>query len=73
MPLSTQQAYNPEFITPIKPKHNWRILSDKDLDLLKEATFRMLNEVGVQFPLDDATVQELERILASADREIKGP
>lgn len=33
----------------------------------------MLNEVGVQFPLDDATVQELERILASADREIKGP
>ncbi len=52
--MSTKQAYNPDFITPIKPKHNWRILSDEDLNLLKEATFRILNEVGVHFPLESA-------------------
>ena len=69
--MSTQQAYNPDFITPIKPKHNWRILSDDDLNLLKEATYQILDDVRVHIALDDATVQELERILASADREIR--
>lgn len=58
--MSIQEAYDPTFVTPIKPKHNWRILSDEYLNLSKEVTNQIFDDVGGLFPLDDATVQELE-------------
>ena len=52
--MTTQQSYNPELMTPVTPKHLWRILSDSELEQLKQATYTILSEVGVQFPLKRA-------------------
>jgi trimethylamine--corrinoid protein Co-methyltransferase len=46
--------YNPELITPIRPKHRWRILTDQELERLRSATFEILAEVGIHFPLRKA-------------------
>lgn len=46
--------YDPELITPIRPKHRWRILDDEELVRLSDATFEILSEVGVHFPLQRA-------------------
>jgi trimethylamine--corrinoid protein Co-methyltransferase len=45
---------NPELITPIRPKHRWRILTDEELESLRNATFEILAEIGVHFPLQRA-------------------
>jgi trimethylamine--corrinoid protein Co-methyltransferase len=50
----TEKPYNPELITPVTPKHLWRILGDEELDRLKQATYTILSEVGVHFPLKRA-------------------
>jgi len=47
-------TYNPELIAPIRPKHRWRILTDEELKGLTDATFEILSEVGVHFPLQRA-------------------
>ena len=49
--MTGQMQYDPELLSPIVPKHRWRILSDGDLRQLKDATYTILKEVGVQFPL----------------------
>ncbi len=43
-----------QVIIPIVPKHNWRILTDDDIELLQDATFEILENVGVHFPLRKA-------------------
>ncbi len=50
----TDMEYNPDLITPVTPKHPWRILSDAELERLKGATFTILEEIGVHFPLKRA-------------------
>jgi trimethylamine--corrinoid protein Co-methyltransferase len=48
------KPYDPELLTPVTPKHLWRILSDEELERLKQATYTILKEVGVHFPLKRA-------------------
>ena len=43
-----------QVFAPIVTKHNWRILSDNDIELLQDATFEILENVGVHFPLRKA-------------------
>ena len=52
--MSVDKTYDPELITPIVPKHPWRFLTTAELDRLVDATFRILAEVGVHFPLPAA-------------------
>ena len=47
--MTNKLSSNPAVITPISPKHRWRILTDDELSLLKEATFEILESVGVYF------------------------
>jgi trimethylamine--corrinoid protein Co-methyltransferase len=47
-------TYNPKLITPIAPKHHWRFFTDDELARLADATYQILEEVGVQFPLPAA-------------------
>lgn len=49
--MSDKKYYSAEPITPITPKHRWRILSDDELAKMKEATYRILEDIGIQFPL----------------------
>lgn len=48
------RSYNPQLITPITPKHTWTILTEEELNLLEQATFEILKDVGVHFPLEKA-------------------
>ncbi len=48
--MRTEGHHNPGIITPIVPKHGWRILEDEELDLLVGATLEILESVGVHFP-----------------------
>lgn len=50
----TERSHNSERIRPITPKHLWRILTDDELEKLEEATYFLLREVGVHFPLRKA-------------------
>jgi trimethylamine--corrinoid protein Co-methyltransferase len=52
--MSSALTHNPELITPIAPKHHWRFFTDEELGRLADATYRILEEVGVQFPLPAA-------------------
>lgn len=45
-----EESYHPESIKPIVPKHPWRILSSDELDRLQDATYELLEDVGVHFP-----------------------
>jgi trimethylamine--corrinoid protein Co-methyltransferase len=45
------KAHNGERITPLRPKHRWRFLADDEIRRLREATYTILQEVGVHFPL----------------------
>ena len=47
----TEMSYDSGRIRPIAPKHLWRILTDDELEKLEEATYPLLREVGVHFPL----------------------
>jgi trimethylamine--corrinoid protein Co-methyltransferase len=47
-------SYNPDLISPIVPKHKWRILTEADLQALQAATYEILQEIGVHFPLPRA-------------------
>ena len=49
-----ERPYNPELIAPVTPKHLWRILSDDELGRLRQATYTILKEAGVHFPLKRA-------------------
>jgi trimethylamine--corrinoid protein Co-methyltransferase len=49
-----EMTYDPELISPIAPKHHWRFFTDDELARLADATYRILEEVGVQFPLPAA-------------------
>ena len=48
--MTIELPYSPWVITPIPPRHKWRILADDELSLLKEATFEILESAGVRFP-----------------------
>ena len=50
----TEIPYNLELIRPVTPKHLWRILTDEELNKLEEATYTLLRDVGVHFPLKRA-------------------
>lgn len=52
--MTTKRTHNPDLMTPVTPKHLWRILTDQELDLLKQATYQILKDVGVHFPLEEA-------------------
>lgn len=47
-------SYNPDLISPIVPKHKWRILTEDELRALGAATYEILAEIGVHFPLPKA-------------------
>jgi trimethylamine--corrinoid protein Co-methyltransferase len=47
-------AYNPDLIWPIVPKHRWRILTQAELRALRDATYEILQDIGVHFPLPRA-------------------
>lgn len=52
--MNQQRAYDPEVVTPIVTKQNWRILTDDELQLLKQGTLELLETAGVHFPLYQA-------------------
>ncbi len=45
---------NPELIKPAVPKHNLRIFSDEEINLLLQGSYEILEDVGVHFPLEKA-------------------
>ncbi len=47
-------TYNPELIRPIVPKHSWHILTQAELRALQDATYEILGDIGVHFPLPKA-------------------
>ena len=49
-----KDTYDHKLITPIAPKHNWRILADSELLAFRKATYKILETVGVHFPLQKA-------------------
>jgi trimethylamine---corrinoid protein Co-methyltransferase len=54
-------------IDPIRPRVQWRVLTDADLQRLEEAILETLAEVGVRFPLERA-LDVLERGGCRVDR-----
>jgi trimethylamine--corrinoid protein Co-methyltransferase len=47
----TENSYDPALIRPITPKHLWHVLGDDELQKLEDATYTILREVGIHFPL----------------------
>ena len=58
-------------IDPIAPLRRWEVLSQAELDRLREAVFTVLAEVGVRFPLSPA-LDILEAHGAAVDRAQRG-
>jgi trimethylamine:corrinoid methyltransferase-like protein len=52
--MSVEMTSSSALITPIAPKHPWRFLTGDELDRLADATYQILEEVGVHFPLPAA-------------------
>jgi trimethylamine:corrinoid methyltransferase-like protein len=49
--MTDTKPYDPDLIRPVRPKYLWNILADDELEKLKEATYEILKDVGVHFPL----------------------